>query len=322
MALGARHYFDTNHFRALAVHQAVRRAAVLAATAFIGASFLTALFALPPLERSGTVRTPSPGNSDTYWAVLDTRFEFYFSPNAFSEGISLRSDDEPATATPPQLAILKQPRTAATPPESVRALPRPESGQPPSHRMTRNAAHSASPQSNENSPGDSNATFDNFFTKLFRKTSAALTLAYAAPDQGPLSDGGKITDRFDRWTAVYDISAHTVYMPDGTKLEAHSGLGASLDDPRHVDEKNRGATPPNVYNLELREQPFHGVSALRLIPVDEEKALGRTGLLAHSYLLGSDGQSNGCVSFRDYDAFLRAYSNHQVKRLVVVARLD
>ena len=34
-----------------------------------------------------------------------------------------------------------------------------------------------------------------------------------------------------RDTAVYDISAHMVYLPDGTKLEAHSGLGSDLDDP-------------------------------------------------------------------------------------------
>ena len=41
----------------------------------------------------------------------------------------------------------------------------------------------------------------------------------------------------DEWTAVYDISARTVYMPDGTKLEAHSGFGKSLDDPAQVAEK-------------------------------------------------------------------------------------
>jgi len=29
----------------------------------------------------------------------------------------------------------------------------------------------------------------------------------------------------DSHTAVYDIAAHTVYLPNGTKLEAHSGLG-------------------------------------------------------------------------------------------------
>jgi hypothetical protein len=37
-------------------------------------------------------------------------------------------------------------------------------------------------------------------------------------------------------------------------------------------------------------------------------------------MLGPNGDSNGCVSFKDYDAFLRAYQNGKVKRLVVVAR--
>ena len=36
-------------------------------------------------------------------------------------------------------------------------------------------------------------------------------------------------------------------------------------------------------------------------------------------MLGPNGDSNGCVSFRDYDAFLRAYKRGLVKRLVVVA---
>jgi Protein of unknown function (DUF2778) len=111
-------------------------------------------------------------------------------------------------------------------------------------------------------------------------------------------------------------------MPDGTKLEAHSGLGTLLDDPEHVDEKDRGATPPNVYDLSLRERPFHGMRALRLKPVDGERALGRTGLLAHSFMIGPNGESNGCVSFRDYDAFLQAYMNHQIRRLAVVPRVD
>jgi hypothetical protein len=321
MTFGPRH-FVTNHSRFIAVRRALCRTALLGVTAFIGASFLTALFAYPPLERSVTVPAPSPSNSDTYWAALDTRFESYFSPNTFSESGSLRSDDDRPIPTSPQPALSKESNIATTPPQRVRALPRPASEPHPSNRISRHAALSLHPQSNEDAPNEPSTTFDNFFTKLFRKTYAAVTLAYAAPDLGPLNDGGKITDRFDQWTAVYDISAHAVYMPDGTKLEAHSGLGSSFDDPRHVDEKNSGPTPPNVYNLELREQPFHGVSALRLIPVDEKKALGRTGLLAHSFLLGPDGQSNGCVSFRDYGAFLRAYSNHQIKRLVVVARLD
>jgi hypothetical protein len=39
-------------------------------------------------------------------------------------------------------------------------------------------------------------------------------------------------------------------------------------------------------------------------------------------MLGPNGDSNGCVSIKNYDAFLRAYRNHQIKRLAVVARLD
>jgi hypothetical protein len=135
----------------------------------------------------------------------------------------------------------------------------------------------------------------------------------AAPPAGP----------FDRWTAVYDLAAHTVYMPDGTRLEAHSGLGARRDDPRYVDEKERGATPPHLYDLALREEPFHGVQALRLNPVGGESAIfGRVGLLAHTYMLGPTGESNGCVSFKDYDAFLRAFESGKVKRLAVVASLN
>ena len=76
-----------------------------------------------------------------------------------------------------------------------------------------------------------------------------------------------------------------------------------------------GATPPHVYDLVPREALFHGVEALRLIPVGGEGAIfGRTGLLTHTYLLGPNGDSNGCVSFKDYDAFLRAYKNGKVKR--------
>jgi len=323
MTHGERHYSRRNYFQRSPVRQAVRRASALTAAAFIAASFLTALFPSPPHERPVVVEAPLPSNSETYWALLDSRFEFYFSPKTFAESVAPGSDDHRVPAAWLQFASLEEPNIAATPAESSPAPQRPaSSGQHPLHRITKHAALTTSPQTNENLSDDTATPLESFFTKLIRKTSAVLTLAYAAPDQGPLNDGGKIGDRYDQWTAVYDISAHTVYMPDGTKLEAHSGLGTSLDDPRSVDEKNQGPTPPNTYKLELREQPFHGVSALRLIPVDEKKALGRAGLLAHSYLLGPNGQSNGCVSFRDYDAFLHAYMNHQIKRLVVVASLN
>jgi hypothetical protein len=73
----------------------------------------------------------------------------------------------------------------------------------------------------------------------------------------------------------------------------------------------------------MRESLFHGVQALRLNPVGGEgKIHGRTGLLAHTYMLGPNGDSNGCVSFKDYNRFLQAYRNGTVKRLVVVAKLD
>ena len=130
------------------------------------------------------------------------------------------------------------------------------------------------------------------------------------------------TSSYDGYTAVYDISARALYLPDGTRLEAHSGLGDRLDDPRHVNERARGATPPHLYELTLRESLFHGVQALRLTPVGGEGAIyGRAGLLAHPYMLGPNGDSNGCVSVKEYNAFLRAYESGQIKRLAVVASM-
>lgn len=169
---------------------------------------------------------------------------------------------------------------------------------------------------------------DKIFEKLFGKREATgPVLAYAAPDGGVLSDGQSAnyggSSRYDRQTAVYDISARTVYMPDGRKLEAHSGLGRKMDDPRFVHVRMHGATPPHVYDLTMREALFHGVEAIRMHPVGGAAAIhGRTGLLAHSYLLGPRGDSNGCVSFKDYDAFLNAFKRGEIKRLAVVAKVD
>ena len=123
-------------------------------------------------------------------------------------------------------------------------------------------------------------------------------------------------------TAIYDISAKVVYLPNGRRLEAHSGLGGYMDDPRYVHVKREGSTPPNTYRLALRENLFHGVRAIRLIPVGGGDMFGREGFLAHHYLLGPNGQSNGCVSFADYPAFLNAYLSGDIDRLVVVERLE
>ena len=143
----------------------------------------------------------------------------------------------------------------------------------------------------------------------------------SAPKDSAPKDSNPLSDIDTSRTAIYDITAHTVYLPNGQRLEAHSGLGSRMDNPRYVNLKMHGPTPPNVYELKLRESPFHGVRALRLNPIDETRMYGRDGILAHTYMLGPNGQSNGCVSFSDYQAFLDAYLRGEVDRLVVVERL-
>ena len=173
------------------------------------------------------------------------------------------------------------------------------------------------------------------FERLWGKQpSHGSLLAYASADASATGSLGGVfgtspnpalggSAPYDRSTAVYDISAHMVYLPDGTKLEAHSGLGAKLDDPSSANIRMRGVTPPHIYELKPREALFHGVPASRMTPVGGEDAIyGRSGLLAHSYMLGPNGDSNGCVSFKDYNAFLNAYRNQGIKRLAVVTRVE
>jgi hypothetical protein len=139
-------------------------------------------------------------------------------------------------------------------------------------------------------------------------------------EQNPMLGG---SPPYDRETAVYDIAAKTVYLPDGTRLEAHSGLGSKMDDVRYAHVRMQGVTPPHIYTLKPREALFHGVPALRLTPIGgEDKIFGRDGLLAHTYMLGGNGQSNGCVSFKDYYAFLDAYKNKGIRKLAVLARVE
>jgi hypothetical protein len=172
----------------------------------------------------------------------------------------------------------------------------------------------------------------NMVEKLWGKSSGNALLAYASADasvtgsiidtrsQNPMLGG---SPPYDRQTAVYDISAKMVYLPDGTRLEAHSGLGSKMDDVRYSHVRMQGVTPPHIYELKPREALFHGVPALRLTPIGgEDKIYGRDGLLAHTYMLGPSGQSNGCVSFKDYYAFLDAYRNKGIRRLAVLAKVQ
>jgi hypothetical protein len=214
---------------------------------------------------------------------------------------------QPVPLPAPRPADLQAPKGAALPQMAVG----------PVSRRSQTAALPAGPVDNRS-----------FFEKLLGMPPQASgpALGYAAVESGggslqpgtPL--GPAANPAAAAGTAVYDISARLVYMPNGEKLEAHSGLGDKLDDPRFVHVRMHGATPPGIYDLTEREQLFHGVRAIRLNPLGGSAAVhGRSGLLAHTYMLGPNGDSNGCVSFRRYDKFLQAFLKGEVKRLVVVA---
>ena len=243
----------------------------------------------------------------------------------------------PKPAVAPKLAEVAKPKDASPPPLQVAAIapaaPRPVEPAPAKtpgvslHDMAQRAkAAVMSLASNERQTiveklwGTPRPQPHSSSLLAFASADASAT-GSLGPAQNPALAGS--TPRYDQSTAVYDISAHMVYLPDGTRLEAHSGLGSQLDDPRSANIRMRGVTPPHMYELTPREALFHGVPALRLNPVGgEETIYGRSGLLAHTYMLGPNGDSNGCVSFRDYNAFLNAYRNQGIKRLAVVARID
>jgi hypothetical protein len=250
---------------------------------------------------------------------FDTRFSAAFTPGVPESTF--------------RLASVEQPDVQQQGP--VRRLARSESLPHGASRARRNAApvvaNAQAANDTWSPPADHRSIFQrmfggssaspSIFAKLFGAPSSdKVELAYASADTDGIT-AGATGGLYDRQTAVYDISAHMVYLPNGTALEAHSGLGGDLDDPGSAKERDRGVTPPDVYNLRPRESLFHGVAALRLIPVDETKVFGRSGLLAHTFMLGPNGQSNGCVSFRDYNAFLQAYQSGEISKLAVVAHL-
>jgi hypothetical protein len=266
-----------------------------------------------------TALKPNPPVSNAY-----ARFSMGSWPGSFANSGPLQNDGNPPPPLRSSLATARNTPDILPTPSRQRAaqnviLPAPR----PTSAPTRKAALADSAHGNQtasDTPPAKPSIFVTVFEKLFGKP-ASIRLAYAATDDGGLGVGQVTAGRYDQWTAVYDISAHTVYMPDGTLLEAHSGLGSWLDDPDHANEKMRGVTPPNIYDLEPREELFHGVRALRMIPEDPQKVFGRAGLLAHSFMLGPNGDSNGCVSFKNYDAFLQAYLDHKINRLAVVTSL-
>ena len=160
-----------------------------------------------------------------------------------------------------------------------------------------------------------------------RSDRAAPLLAYASPDEGKPTVGGAFRNLFNsgpsvaagKGVAVYNISAGTVTMPDGQVLEAHSGIGHMADNPKYINVKMNGPTPPDTYKLKMRERRFHGVEAIRMLPVDGKVKHGRDGFLTHSELLrGRKNQSHGCVAFKDYNRFLNAFKKGKVTHIVVI----
>jgi Protein of unknown function (DUF2778) len=232
----------------------------------------------------------------------------------------------PKIASAPKVAEAAKPKQAA-PAQVAMNVPPPAPHPPESRNAVSDMAQRAKAAVLSLVSGERTSITDKLWGKQEERGSL---LAYASADasitgsigqkQNPALGGSA---PYERDTAVYDISAHMVYLPDGSKLEAHSGLGSMLDDPGSAKIRMHGVTPPHIYELTQREALFHGVPALRLNPIGGDDAVyGRSGLLAHTFMLGPNGDSNGCVSFRDYNAFLNAYRNQGIKKLAVVTRVE
>ena len=294
----------------------LRDALAAVAIAVSAAALLAWAFAEDPSGLQATLPTPSApaASAQPAPATFASRFAFAPSPSDGPniEAQILRARKQLADAMQSQPTATSEAKGAAGP-----KVPLPRTRPAASQLMANIGAVEPRPASDPLS--NVSAAIRKAFAML---QQPGVLLASAAPDGGVTGNGEdaplSITEK---QTALYDISARTVYMPDGTKLEAHSGLGELLDDPRYIHVRGRGATPPQVYELTPREKLFHGVEALRMKPVGEGELHGRDGLLTHSYLLGPNGDSNGCVSFKDYAAFLKAYKNGEVKRLMVVPTL-
>nr|WP_244424804.1 DUF2778 domain-containing protein [Methylobacterium nodulans] len=258
-------------------------------------------------------------------ASLDTANGFAAAKPAESPVPETQAESAPSAPSQPSLAPDARLVLQAVP----LPVPRPAEFRTPRMAATPRFAERLTPRrSRSQSTAAAMADTRSFFEKLFGgpPSPSEPALAYASVGGGSLDE----TPRqplspspfrpVEAATAVYDISAGTVTLPNGERLEAHSGLGPHMDDPRYVHLRMRGATPPGTYILTEREALFHGVRAIRLNPVGGSGAIyGRTGLLAHTYMLGPSGASNGCVSFKDYNRFLQAFLRGEVQRLVVVA---
>lgn len=235
--------------------------------------------------------------------------------------------DGPDTTTVAPLP-LRRPSDAP----AAEATPAPQPPRTTSRRNAREPAVASTPAAQNDGR--------NFFERIFgarreadgpqlayAPTGAAATDASTGPAAGTGGFGARLGLGFPGLSApkppmgvaVYDIGSRMVYLPNGEQLEAQSGLGDMRNDVRYAHVRMRGPTPPHTYDLVEREALFHGVRAIRLNPVGGSQAIhGRAGLLAHTYLLGPNGDSNGCISIKDYNRFLQAYLRGEIRQLIVV----
>src|SRR3954468_9534268 len=205
---------------------------------------------LAPRPRASEVR-PEPAVPPT--SVVDAALLYSsqpvgFAPKTFAQSAPLKSRLQFAAPTtlraeiplPQNAAPLSAPAARLV---QTAMLPKPR---PPELGTAHTPSLALQAMAQRDKALASAATDTSIFQRFFgKRPDAAPALAYAATDGGVFNDGQSITSGrslvSDGQTAIYDISARTVYMPDGTKLEAHSGLGDLLDDPRHVQVKKRGA---------------------------------------------------------------------------------
>ena len=70
------------------------------------------------------------------------------------------------------------------------------------------------------------------FTPPAAPSNKGALLARAVPESGVLGDAGSAASSplagYDQWTAVYDISAHTAYLPNGWQLTLMVNLDGAM----------------------------------------------------------------------------------------------
>ncbi len=122
-------------------------------------------------------------------------------------------------------------------------------------------------------------------------------------------------------TAIYDISAATVYLPSGEKLEAHSGIATcatirAMLTRRCVALRHRAL-------ISFRCVKAYSTGSKQCVCSQPMVAIRTTATACwrtHTCCAGQD--SNGCVVFKDYARFLRAFKRGEVNRMIVVTSMS